>query len=173
MRLMTILAGALALSACSDVPEARTAEAAEPAVSVVAGFEGTAYGEPLTLTEITEVSTILENPAEYIGERVLVKGMVVAVCEMKGCWMDIASDREFEKIQVKVDDGVIVFPLTARGRDAIVEGIVEELQLTYEQALAQAEHRAEEQGEEFDPSSVPEGPQTIYRIRGIGAVVAD
>jgi len=137
-----------------------------------AQFEGTHYGEPVTLTKTTDVSEILDSPSDYLGERVLVEGTVVGVCESMGCWMDIASDREFEKIQIKVDDGVIVFPLTARGHDARVEGIVEELQLTEEEALAQAQHMAEERGEEFDPSTIT-GPQTIYRIRGTGAIIAD
>lgn len=171
MRLMMALAGTLILATCApDAPE-EVADASD--VADAPAFEGTTYGEPLTLTDVTPVSAILDNPDHFIGERVLVKGMVVAVCEMKGCWMDIASDRDFEKIQFKVDDGVIVFPLTARGHEALVEGVVEELELTYEQALEQARHHAEERGEEFDPASVPEGPQTIYRIRGIGAIVAD
>lgn len=160
------LVAALPLWSCAD------AGSETPAADTPA-FAGTPYGEALTLTEVTPVSTILDAPEAYLGQRVLVKGMVVAVCESRGCWMDIASDREFEKIQIKVDDGVIVFPLSARGKDALVEGVVEELQLTYEQALEEAKHKAEEHGTEFDPASVPEGPQTIYRIRGIGAVVAD
>ncbi len=86
--------------------------------------------------------------------------------------MDIASDREFEKIQVKVDDGVIVFPLTARGHQARIEGVVEVLELTEEEAVEQGQHMAEERGEEFDPSTIT-GPQTTYRIRGVGAIIAD
>jgi len=161
---------ALSLAACQNAqPEDAPAETTQAEAAV---FEGTEYGEALTLREVTPVSAILDDPEHYLGERVLVEGMIVAVCESKGCWMDIASDREFEKIQIKVDDGVIVFPLSERGKQALVEGIVEELQLTEEQAIEQAQHHAEEMGEEFDPSSVPAGPQTIYRIRGIGAVVA-
>lgn len=137
-----------------------------------AQFEGTHYGEAVTLTKTTQISEILDNPSDFLGERVLVEGTVVGVCENMGCWMDIASDREFEKIQIKVDDGVIIFPLSARGHEARVEGIVEELQLTEEEALEQARHMAEERNEEFDPSTIT-GPQTIYRIRGIGAIIAD
>ena len=163
---LAALLSVLIISSCGEPGSQPPAENA-PAVP------GTPYGEPLTLTEVTPVSAILDAPDSWLGQRVLVEGMVVAVCESRGCWMDIASDREFEKIQIKVDDGVIVFPLSARGKHALVEGVVEELQLTYEQALEEARHKAEEHGTEFDPASVPEGPQTIYRIRGIGAVVAD
>ena len=133
---------------------------------------GTTYGESLTLTEVTPVSLILDNPNDFVGETVLVEGMVVEVCENKGCWLDIASDRDYEKIQIKVDDGVIVFPMTARGHKALVQGNVEELQLTAEQAYEQAKHHAEEQGVAFD-STATFGPETIYRIRGLGAVIAD
>jgi len=174
MRFSLTALAALSLLACQPtdqpVPDADlTADAAQPAVS---DFAGTTYGEPITLTSLTPVSAILDDPPAFIGQRVLVQGMVVAVCEEKGCWMDIAGDREFEKVQIKVDDGVIVFPLSARGKMALVEGVVEELQLTEEQAIAEGMRKAEEHGETFDPASVT-GPQTIFRIRGSGAVIAD
>lgn len=171
MRFAVTVMAALSLTACQSAePEDGTPEATQ-AEAVI--FEGTEYGEPITLSEVTLVSTILDDPVQYLGERVLVEGMIVAVCESMGCWMEVASDVEFEKIKIKVEDGVIVFPLSARGKQALVEGIVEELQLTEEEAIEQARHHAEEMGEDFDPSTVPEGPQTIYQIRGIGAVVAD
>ena len=156
MRLRVVLPSLLLAAACQSAPET----------------PGTLYGEPLTLTEVTPVSAILDAPDAYLGERVLVEGTVVQVCEMRGCWMDVASDREFEKIQIKVDDGVIVFPMTAKGKSALVEGVVEVLELTYEEAVEAARHRAEEHGEEFDPSTVT-GPETTYRIRGHGAVITD
>jgi hypothetical protein len=137
-----------------------------------AAVEQEVFGDPITLTEVTPVSAILDAPEEFLGERVLVEGTVVEVCEMRGCWMDIASDREYEKIQIKVDDGVIVFPLTARGKKALVEGTVELFEMTYEEALEDARHKAEEHGTEFDPSTVT-GPVTLYRIRGLGAVITE
>jgi hypothetical protein len=133
---------------------------------------GTVYGEELTLTDTTLVSAILASPTDYIGERVLVAGTVVEVCEMRGCWVELGSDKEFEKIRVKVEDGVIVFPMSARGHRAVVEGIVEEVSLTLEEAIEQAQHHAEEHGLEFDPESVT-GPTTTYQLRGIGAVIEE
>lgn len=173
MRTAVRLAVLLVLAACQPSSEAGEQPAAEPAPAFdVSSFTGTTYGEPLTLTEITPVSAILADPPAFIGRPVLVQGMVVAVCEQKGCWMDIASDKEFEKVQIKVDDGVIVFPLSAKGKQALVEGMVEQLELTYEQALEEARHMAEEHGTAFDSTSVT-GPHTIYRIRGKGAVIAE
>lgn len=127
-------------------------------------------GDPLSLTEITKVSEINQYPEKYIGKKVQIEGLIIEVCAGRGCWMDIASDVPFEKIQVKVVDGEIVFPLDAKGKNARVEGLVEKLTLTQEQAEWMAKHRAEERGETYDPGSI-KGPVTFYRIRGLGAVI--
>jgi len=127
-------------------------------------------GEPLTLSTVTKVSEINNSPEKYIGQRVLIEGLIIDVCAARGCWMDITSDMPFEKIQVKVVDGEIVFPLEAKGKNARVEGTVEELKLSKDQAVWMAKHRAEEQGKTFDPATVT-GPVTFYRIRGLGAVI--
>lgn len=127
-------------------------------------------GEKLTLSEVTKVSAINAEPEKYLGKRVQVEGIVIDVCKARGCWMDISSDEPFQKIQVKVVDGEIVFPMEAKGRTARVEGTVEMLELSQEQAYRYAKHKAEEQGREFDPAEV-QGPTKIYRIRGLGAVI--
>ena len=133
-------------------------------------FEGDKFGKPLTLTELTKVSEIEKSPQSFVGKRVLISGTVVEVCSTRGCWMDIASDTPFQNIQIKVVDGEIVFPMEAKGRNARVEGIVEKLELSHEQALEWAKHKAMEQGEEFDPATIT-GPTKVYRIRGLGAVI--
>ena len=135
-------------------------------------LEGTLYGDDLELREITPIAAILEAPDDFVGKRVQVEGMVEEVCEKLGCWMDIVAAGENEKIQVKVEDGVIVFPISARGRTARAEGFVEKLERSEEEARAAAEHRAEEQGENFDPSTVT-GSEVTYRIKGTGAIVTN
>lgn len=128
------------------------------------------FGQPLTLASVTKVSEIEKNPRAFVGKKVLIKGTVVEVCAKRGCWMDIASDTPYGKFQVKVTDGVIVFPMAARGRSALVEGVVEELKLSREEALAHRRHQAEEKGITFDPATV-KGPETLYRLRAQGAVL--
>ena len=127
-------------------------------------------GEKLILDKKTLISEINAEPEKYVGQRVQVEGLVIEVCAARGCWMDISSDVPFQKIQVKVVDGEIVFPMEAKGQTATVEGLVEKLELNHAQSLAYARHKAYEQGKEFDPSQVT-GPTKIYRIRGLGAVI--
>jgi len=135
-------------------------------------FSGEKFGRPLTLSEPTVVSEIEKDPQAFVGKKVLVSGTIVEVCAKRGCWMDIASDTPFKKIQVKVTDGVIVFPMSARGKKAYVEGVVEELKMSREEAIAYGRHKAEEKGASFDPGTIT-GPQVTYRIRALGAVISE
>jgi len=128
------------------------------------------FGKELTLKDTTLISNILANPDTFIGKKVLVEGRVVDVCKKRGCWMELASDKEFQSIRVKVNDGEIVFPLEARGKRALVEGIVEELEISREQLIKAMKHHAEEQGEPFDSTKITEG-KTIYRLKGLGAKI--
>ncbi|MDP2089152.1 MAG: DUF4920 domain-containing protein [Flavobacteriaceae bacterium] len=131
---------------------------------------GKKYGNKITLKEKTSISAIQENPEKYVGKTVLVEGLIVDVCEKRGCWIEIASDKEFEKIRFKVDDGVIVFPMEIKGEIVLAEGIVEKLTFTKEQLIEQGIHQAEEHGTTFDPNSVTKG-KTTYRLKGLGTVV--
>ena len=131
---------------------------------------GKKYGKEITLKEKTKVSEILAAPEKYVGKKVLIEGAVVDVCSKRGCWIEIGSDKQFEKIKVKVKDGEIVFPMEEKGKDAVVEGEVYKISLTKEQALERAKEEAKEHGTKFDPSSVT-GPVTFYQIKGIGAEI--
>ena len=142
-------------------------------VLLLAGLPGHAeqtYGSRVTLGQTTKVSDILGTPGPYVGKKVLVEGMVVEVCAKRGCWLELASDKAHQQMKIKVDDGVIVFPMSARGKTALVEGVVEELTLSKQEALEQARHYAQESGKPFDPASV-KGPTTEYRIKATGAVI--
>jgi len=127
------------------------------------------YGKGVTLTEATAVSAILDNPDTYLGKMVRVEGMIIEVCAKRGCWMYVAGDRQGEKIQVKVTDGEIVFPMSASGRMGVVEGVVEELKLSRDEMIKYQQHLAEEKGQPFDPSTVKD--ERMIRLIGLGAEI--
>jgi|ERR1017187_1647116 hypothetical protein len=130
------------------------------------------YGKKITLKEKTKISSILQTPDKFVGKKVLVGGTILAVCDKRGCWMELASDKESQKIKIKVKDGEIVFPLTGIGKTALVEGEVQKISMTKEDLIKQGKHEAEEQKTKFDPNSV-KGPITYYQIKGLGAVITD
>jgi len=128
------------------------------------------YGKEITLKEKTNISDILSNPEDYLDKTVLVEGEVLDVCSMMGCWIELASNVEGEKIKVKVKDGEIVFPVEATGKNVLVEGKVYKIELTVEEAVEYYQHQAEETGEDLDTSTITEGV-TIYQIKGLGAEI--
>ena len=128
------------------------------------------FGAPLSLKETTAISTILENPDSYVGKTLQVKGLVVNVCASRGCWISIASDKPFEQLRFKVEDGDMVFPMTARGKTATVEGVLQKFVLSREDVIAYQMRHAQQTGEPFDPATVTSG-ETYYQLRGLGAVI--
>lgn len=129
------------------------------------------YGKGVHVQEVTAVSAILDNPDAFIGKTVRIEGMILEVCAKRGCWVYVAGDKQGQKIQVKVTDGEIVFPMSASGRNGTVEGIVEELNLSKEQMIQYLRHLAEEKGQPFDPATVKD--ERMIRIVGLGAEIEE
>lgn len=128
-------------------------------------------GKPLALSEPILIERLMAAPERYVGKTVQVKGKVTEVCEMMGCWMKLVNESG-QSVRIKVNDGDIVFPKSAMGRQAIAEGKLVKFDLTREQAIARAKHEAEEQGRKFDPSAIKSG-STIYQIQGAGAKILE
>src|SRR5260221_1166045 len=102
-------------------------------------------GKLLQLDTPTPLAQIETHPEKYVGKNVQVRGRVTEVCQAMGCWMNIVDPVGERTIRIKVNDGEIVFPGSAVGKLAIVEGKLTKLELTREEAVAQARHEAEEQ----------------------------
>lgn len=130
------------------------------------------YGDGVSEGARTPISEILAQPEAFAGKVVRVEGRVSDVCRKAGCWMDVADDAG-ARIQIKVKDGVIVFPVGAVGKSAVAEGKVEVLDLSRDSYVAWLKHMAEENGREFDPDSIGEAPYRIVRLRGLGATIEE
>lgn len=128
------------------------------------------YGAPLTLKEVTKVSDIFANPDKFKNQRVQVEGPVIDVCSEMGCWLAVGGDREGQILRFKVEDGVIVFPMSAKGQQAKVEGILEVSTLTEAEQIKQGEEMAKDMKMTFDPKTV-KGPKVSIQIKGEGAEV--
>jgi hypothetical protein len=131
---------------------------------------GKVWGKGVSSSETILISELLAHPEAHLGKVVRVEGDVVGLCKARGCWLDIASDQEHQKIQFKVNDGEIVFPPELMGEKVIVEGTLEGLPMTYDEACSYLEGEAKCQGETFDRSTVPAEGIVFYRIQGTGAV---
>ena len=132
----------------------------------------TQYGEPLSPAQTVRIGDLVSDPERYVDRRVKVEGLVQDVCPAKGCWVDIIAAQSTETVRFKVQDDVIVFPATARGKEIVAEGILRKHELNHRAAVRWMRHLAEEKGEAFDPASVT-GPMEFYQIEGLGAQVSE
>jgi hypothetical protein len=135
-----------------------------------AAEDGKVYGKGVSGEETIVVSELLAHPDKYVGETLRVQGTVVGTCAHRGCWINIASDKEGETVRVKVKDGVIVFPPEIVGETVIAEGVWTANELTLEQTKKVCEANAKKAGESFDPEAVTTC-MTTYQLTGSGAVV--
>lgn len=135
----------------------------------VAGETGKTYGKGVDGTELIKVSELVAHADKYVGKTVRVEGVIIDVCPMRGCWMDLKSDGG--TVRIKVDDGVMVFPMDAKGKNAVAEGVFTKIEMTPKEARAHAKHLAEEKGQALDAANVPNAPTVVYQIAGTGAVI--
>jgi hypothetical protein len=133
--------------------------------------DGTKYGAGVSGAEVVKISELRAHPDRYVGKTVRVEGLVKDVCPRAGCWMEIAAEKGTDTMRVKVDDGVIVFPLTARGKIAMAEGVFTKIEVPADRVIAMKRHEAEEKGLPFDEKAVRAEPMVLYQIAGTGAVI--
>lgn len=181
-----VLAGSLALFvACDKGPQkgqaapsqkaASPSGAAAPAATTkieATKVEGKVYGKGVSEPSSVSISAIMDNPDAYKGKTVRVEGLVTDVCPKRGCWFEMAGEKPGQKMKFKVDDGVMVFPMTAKGKYAVAQGVVKVRKLTLEETRKHAEYLASYKGKKIDPKTITE-PRTVVRIAGAGAVVRD
>ena len=129
------------------------------------------YGNEITLQIKNQIGKLLDTPQTYLGENVLVSGEITEVCPMRGCWIDVKELDTGSNIRIKVTDGKIVFPLTAKGKYVDVQGKFTKLEYTKEQAINWKIHLAKEQGITLNPEDIEITPEDLveYRINGVGA----
>ena len=92
-----------------------------------AAADETIYGTGVTLDAATPIEAVIADPGAFAGKAIRVEGIVTAVCAHMGCWMTLApaATPEAATLRIKVDDGVVVFPVSAKGRQAAAQGVVE------------------------------------------------
>jgi hypothetical protein len=122
------------------------------------------FGAGVTLKETTSLDRVISSPAALEGKTVKVEGVVTSVCTHMGCWMALAvkDAPNVKTLLVKVDDGVIVFPVTAKGKRAAAQGVIERVANDAEgQAAAQEHAKAEKR----------ESAGTTWQLKATGAIV--
>jgi hypothetical protein len=129
--------------------------------ATAAAHEDTTYGAGVTLAAATPIADVIAAPARFAGQTVRVEGVVTAVCAHMGCWMTLAPATPEgvtpTTLRLKVDDGVIVFPVSAKGRAAAAQGVIERVGADDHEAAAR-------------PAGAEPAAET-YQLKVTGAIV--
>ena len=133
-------------------------------VSIPTAQEPQTFGSGVSLKDTTPLATVIDRPADFEGKTVRVEGVVTAVCMHMGCWMALTPGTASggRTMLVKVDDGVIVFPPSSKGRRAVAQGVVERVGSTREGQEAASEH-ARSSGAASAPAA--------WQLKATGALV--
>jgi len=121
-----------------DPGAAATQAAAEPPPKL----EGKVYGAGVQAVQVVQIADIRNDPDKWVGKKVRVEGTVVDVCPKRGCWFEMSGVAPGESMRFKVKDGVMVFPMSARGQHAVAEGVVRKIPLNLEQTIRVKAHEA-------------------------------
>ena len=131
--------------------------------AVVGAAEEIKLGKGVTLGQSTPIAALTGKPAEFVGKTVRIDGVATAVCQSMGCWMAVAADdsKDAKTVRLKVEDGVIVFPVSAKGKQVSAEGVFEEIG-------AKDEHAKEAAGEHAKHDAAA---SKQYQIKATGAII--
>jgi len=91
-------------------------------------------GQPVSDRAAVTVGEVMSHPDKYAKEAVVLEGVIDASCERKGCWMQLAAEKDGPRLRVTFKDYGFFIPLDARGMKARAEGVVSVRTLTKEEA---------------------------------------
>jgi hypothetical protein len=132
--------------------------------ATVMAREEAKLGKGVVLKKATPIEALTTKPKDFVGKTVRVDGIAKAVCAMMGCWMAVAvdeTDPASPTVRLKVEDGVIVFPMSAKGKKVSAEGVFEAVKSNDMEAREAAGEHAKE-----DPNASPQ-----YQIKATGAII--
>ena len=113
--------GLIMLAACGPT-NTKTAESTDTPVAE-AKLVDNQFGEEIDAEGAISYENLLEEMQQKDTLVVKVKGKVEAVCQAKGCWMNIVADNpDAENMMVRFKDYGFFVPKTIAGREAIMQG---------------------------------------------------
>ena len=131
------------------------------------------YGNMSKTQKVYGVDKLIHNKNDYMNSVVKVEGIIEEVCPMRGCWLQVVGESDYNKIRIKVKDGDIVFPLSSKGRKVVAEGQFSVLKLNEKQAKNWKKHLAAEKGIKINTASIllTDSDYFEYRLNTNGAEI--
>ena len=123
-------------------------------------------GEGVQIDQPTAIADIVSNPEKFVGMTLRIDGTATAVCAHMGCWMAVAASdaADAPTVRLKVDDGVIVFPVSAKGKSVSAQGTFERIKAGDAEGNEAASEHAKHQAK-------PDAATAKYQLKATGAII--
>ena len=133
-----------------------------------AASDGKHFGEVIDEDGTISFSEMLMQMEESDSIKVKVKGTVEAVCQAKGCWMNIVSpDQEGEQMFVKFKDYGFFMPKDIAGREVIMKGYA----FREKTSVEELRHYAEDEGKSKEEIAAITEPKEELKFMADGVLL--
>ncbi len=156
------------LAAQAPAHEAAEADAPDAAPhDEVASTDWTSYGQPIPgEARVFTARQVLDNPANFAGNEIVVEGEIADVCQKMGCWA-VLTDGE-RNIRITMKDHAYGIDMQSHGAAARMYGVVTARQVD-------AEKVAHLKSESKHPEQMPENDvatgENIYEFVAAGVAL--
>lgn len=128
------------------------------------------FGEPITAEGAISYERLLAEMEEKDSVEVKVRGSVSAVCQAKGCWMNIVSNEGGkEEMFVKFKDYGFFMPKDIAGREVIMEGKA----FREVTPVDELRHYAEDNGESAEAIAAITEPKVELKFLASGVILLE
>lgn len=119
-KLLTIGAVAFLFACSNQAPKQEAVQPATDSTAVAAAEQN--YGAKITADGAKPMAELKQLMGDKTEMNLKLEGTVDAVCQKKGCWMDLKT-AEGEPLRVTFKDYAFFMPKDAAGKQAVVEGV--------------------------------------------------
>ena len=131
--------------------------------------ESNTFGETITSNDAITFVDLVQKMENADSMLVKVQGTVEAVCQAKGCWMNIVSSETDTEMFVKFKDYGFFMPKDIAGREVIMEGYA------YREVTSVDElrHYAEDAGKSAEEIDAITEPEEEFKFMASGVILLD
>lgn len=125
---------------------------------------GAAFGEAMQAQPSVRFALVDAQPPKFFNKTVLVEAKVKAVCQTKGCWMQVEDEGHTAMVRWETGcGGKYAFPKDAAGKTILIQGSF------YPKTISEADakHLEEEAGHKIDV------PREGYEFNASAVLVLD
>ncbi|HKK73954.1 MAG TPA: DUF4920 domain-containing protein [Saprospiraceae bacterium] len=127
------------------------------------------FGETFTPKKVMKYDRFVKKLSKTGSVEGVVKGRVEAVCQMKGCWMNIVSDKTGETTTVKFKDYGFFVPMDITGQTVIMKG----QGYKEETSVDELRHLAEDAGKSKEEIEAITEPKEEFKFLATGVILVE